>query len=181
MTPFHLFILLEPPSSSSQIRLKVFCYTILSPLLYSNAYFTPSIHKLLHIAPTCRCTPFYPIVPTAHWLPISLASGSLVNGLLSPAKVLAVISLPHLPDPVFSGCTPPCPWRLRGEGYWISHIATDIRALTKPHVSKYYQFSLLISSGDRLCCAATAFVTRITPTEYTIGVKTCLQSRQGWR
>ena len=59
-------------------------------------------------------------------------------------------------------------------------IASDIRSLTKPHISEYYRFSLLLSSEARRHCAATASVPGIPYAEYTIGVKECLRSRQVW-
>ena len=55
---------------------------------------------------------------------------------------------------------------------------SDIRALTKPHISEYSFFRLLLNSEDRRRCSATASVLGIPSAEYTIGVKERLLSRQ---
>ena len=60
-------------------------------------------------------------------------------------------------------------------------IASDIRALKKPYISKYSHVSLFLIREARHCCAATASVPGIPSVEYTIGVKERLRSRQGWR
>ena len=53
-------------------------------------------------------------------------------------------------------------------------IAGDILALTKPHISEYSRFGLLLSSKARRLYAATASVLGIASAKYTIGVKYCL-------
>ena len=57
-------------------------------------------------------------------------------------------------------------------------IASDILALTKPHISEYPRFSLYLSSADNIFCAAKASSPGILSAEYTIGVKVLLQSRK---
>ena len=59
--------------------------------------------------------------------------------------------------------------------------ASDIRSLTKPQISKYYRFSLLLRSEARRCCAAMASVMGISSVEYIVGVKVLLRSRHVWR
>ena len=98
------------------------------PLLYTDSSVDHAILWLLHVAP-----PPSPIVQAARQLTCYLASESLVSsylasgsldsscldaGVLSLSTVLAVPSLPHLPDPISGGCIPPCPWRHRGEMCW---------------------------------------------------------------
>ena len=60
-------------------------------------------------------------------------------------------------------------------------ITSDILTLTKPHISKYSRFRLLLIRKAIHCCAATASATVIPSVEYTIGVKERLYSKQGWR
>ena len=70
------------------------------------------------------------------------------------------------------------PWRRR---VLDSTVSSDIQPLTKPHISEYSCFSLLLSSKDKCRCAATTSVIEIPSVEYTIGVKDRLRSIQGWR
>ena len=89
------------------------------PLVYANPSVSPYLRQLLLSAPACSCPPPSTIVRAARQLPCSLASGYIASGYLAsggliPATVLAVTSLPHLPDTVSGGCTPPCTWRHGG-------------------------------------------------------------------
>ena len=60
-------------------------------------------------------------------------------------------------------------------------IASDIRTLTKPHISEYSLFRLLLSIKARNFCGTESYVPVILSMEYTIGVKERRHSRQGWR
>ena len=60
-------------------------------------------------------------------------------------------------------------------------IASDIQALTKTHISKYYLFILLLSSENIYWCAAMDSIPGIKSADYTIGMKVHLSSKQGWR
>ena len=60
-------------------------------------------------------------------------------------------------------------------------FTSDIRVLTKPHISKYSHFRLLISINAKRPCAAKAYVPVISSYEYTIGEKERLHFRQGCR
>ena len=64
---------------------------------------------------------------------------------------------------------------------WDLMTASDILALTKPHISEYSCFRLFLRSEAKRCCAATASIPGTTSADYTIGLKVCLCSRQGWR
>ena len=60
-------------------------------------------------------------------------------------------------------------------------IASDILALTKPHISQYSCFSFLLTIEAGRRCATTASIPGIQSVQYTVGVKERLRSRQGQR
>ena len=49
--------------------------------------------------------------------------------------------------------------------------ASDILSLTKPHISKYYCFRLLIGTKAKCCCAATSSAPGNNSMKYNIKVK----------
>ena len=57
-------------------------------------------------------------------------------------------------------------------------IASDILALTKPHISEYSRFSLELSSATNLFCVVMESAPGIPSEEYTIRVKVRLLYRQ---
>ena len=71
---------------------------------------------------------------------------------------------------------PLAPWRRRVSEI---NIASESRALTKPHISKYFCFRLLLSSEARYYCAATASVPGIPSVEYIIKSAYSLDSAGG--
>ena len=50
-------------------------------------------------------------------------------------------------------------------------FASDILSITKPHISEYSRFRLLLNSEARRLCAAMASVLVILSAEYTMGVR----------
>ena len=128
-------------------------------MLYTESFLPPILSQLLRLSFACHCLMFSPVNS-------STCCPRLLPGYLSPKllKIYASLSL--------------APWSGR---FLDLTTASEILALTKPHIYEYSRFGLFLRSKARRCYAATSSIPGVLSMEYTIGVKLRLRSRQVWR
>ena len=154
----------ETPFSSPQFSILDHCHTVHITLLHTKSLLPPILYRLLRLLFTshhCLLSPVYPSAASSSQLLIPVALYPL-HGTISVITALYAISgLWRIYAP-FSTVVP----GLRRVLDLMT--ASDILALTKPHIYEYSRFRLLLRIKAKRLCVTTTPIPGMMSVDYTI-------------